>query len=189
MEMISISLTQSPGAYALELHLPQPKEIAIGQFGQYYFNRGVYIYLGSAQGRGGINARLGRHITGRTITKHWHIDYLRCHAYPLAFNFIPTNGVNPTGKPIECCWSQALANHPGFHIPVPRFGASDCAFGCKAHLLSYLQFKPENGKNQSAVLKQTSVLLTLAHSIDASVDELIENASLINDDQVVQHNL
>jgi Uri superfamily endonuclease len=37
--------------------------------------------------------------------------------------------------PLECAWSQALAELPTAGIPVPRFGASDCHSGCKAHLV------------------------------------------------------
>lgn len=177
--MTSISLPHSPGAYVLELYLPQPEEIAIGRLGRYYFERGKYIYSGSANGPGGINTRLRRHITGSNRSLHWHIDYLRYHAYPIAFNFVTTNGMKSNGKPIECCWSQALAVHPRTYIPVPGFGASDCASGCKSHLLYYSQSGSYTSGIHPIAMKQASVLLTLAHSIEASLDELFENASII----------
>jgi Uri superfamily endonuclease len=183
--MTSNTLIKSPGAYALELYLAQPREIAIGRLGRYYFDKGQYIYLGSANGPGGINARLGRHISGSTLSLHWHIDYLRNHAHPIAFCFISTNGDKPNGKPIECCWSQALMVHPKAYIPIPGFGASDCTSGCKAHLFFYPHPGSEKSEIHPIVLKQASVLHTLAHAIGASVVELIEHTSLIRSELVV----
>jgi len=37
--------------------------------------RGVYLYVGSARGFGGLKARVARHL--RAVKKvHWHVDYL-----------------------------------------------------------------------------------------------------------------
>jgi len=37
---------------------------------------------------------------------------------------------------MECTWSQALAQLPGAHTPIPGFGSSDCQYCCAAHLVA-----------------------------------------------------
>ncbi len=37
---------------------------------------GIYVYVGSACGPGGLRARLSRHLCGRRRRLHWHIDRL-----------------------------------------------------------------------------------------------------------------
>jgi len=37
---------------------------------------GLYVYVGSACGPGGLRARLARHLCGRRRRLHWHIDKL-----------------------------------------------------------------------------------------------------------------
>ncbi len=44
--------------------------------------QGYYIYVGSAFGPGGVNARVSRHFRN-TKKLHWHIDYLRTFLRPL----------------------------------------------------------------------------------------------------------
>lgn len=139
----------------------------------------MYIYLGSANGYGGIKARLGRHVSGKPLQKHWHIDYLRCLAHPTAYSYISNGSVNPPRKPIECCWSQMLASHSKMHMPALGFGASDCNYGCKSHLLFYAQPDLENSKPRSTILKLPSFLLDLAFAINAPADEIFENTYLI----------
>jgi Uri superfamily endonuclease len=128
-----ISLPPSPGTYALILHLSHPAVLRIGRLGEFAFPHGFYIYLGGALGPGGLQARLGRHLSGSSRV-HWHIDYLRSAAEVTGFCYL----ANPTH--LECPWSQALSLSPGANIPVPGFGASDCRSRpkrCPAHLVAF----------------------------------------------------
>ena len=120
--------TRSPGTYVLILQLAHPVAPLIGALGRAHFSPGWYAYVGSARGPGGLAARVGRHLQAEK-RPHWHLDYLRPHAQPVALGYI-------TGpSPRECAWAAQLAQHPQAHIPAARFGASDCR--CPAHLFHF----------------------------------------------------
>jgi Uri superfamily endonuclease len=121
--------TDHPGTYALILNLPHPvADICIGRLGRFHFPAGWYVYVGSARGPGGLAARLARHL--RPLKPlHWHIDYLRAHAFPIEVWYV-------TGtRRQECAWAQAILGLPGASVPVSRFGASDCH--CSTHLIHF----------------------------------------------------
>lgn len=123
-----------PGGYALELHIEQACTLAIGRHGRGEFPAGVYLYLGSARGPGGMRARLARHLRPPALIRcHWHIDYLRRVGRIAAVAWLSEAEGAPCD--LECRWSQALAALPGAAIPFPGFGAADCRLGCAAHLV------------------------------------------------------
>ena len=127
------SLPSSSGTYALILQLTRPAVLQIGRLGETSFPAGNYVYLGSAFGPGGLQARLGRHLRGES-RRHWHIDYLRSAAQVAGFCY----AITPVSQ--ECYWCQALALQPGAWIPARGFGASDCRARhrrCPAHLLAF----------------------------------------------------
>jgi len=64
-----------PGIYMLILEILEDIEVNVGRLGTLGFDKGIYMYVGSARGPGGLRARLTRHCRGPTRTK-WHIDYL-----------------------------------------------------------------------------------------------------------------
>jgi len=117
-----------PGTYALIFEAPVPVTLCIGALGVVKLERGRYAYVGSAQGSGGLKARVSRHL--RTEKRmHWHVDYLAAvlpvtHVIAAA-SYIPT----------ECVWVQRLLGLPGADVPVARFGSGDCHGGCPAHLV------------------------------------------------------
>jgi Uri superfamily endonuclease len=125
----SQNLPALPGGYALHFVVSRAQLIEIGRLGQWHFPIGAYFYLGSARGAGGLQARVGRYVRGDGA-RHWHIDYLRAAAE--VRNALYT----VTDTPLECVWSQALAQLPDAFIPVPHFGSSDCRSGCAAHLVA-----------------------------------------------------
>jgi Uri superfamily endonuclease len=130
--MIAI-IPPEPGTYSLILNLSTPRIIQIGKLGQFTFPAGDYVYVGSAMGPGGLQARLSRHLRGDG-RQHWHIDWLRAVTDVLSYCFLMTE------SPLECRWGQALAGDPGASLPVPRFGASDCrsnGMHCAAHLILF----------------------------------------------------
>ena len=129
--MINLSdLPAAPGSYVLQLHLERTRLIMIGRQGRQRFSSGDYYYVGSAHGAGGLRARVSRHLRGDGIP-HWHIDYMRAIAE--VQNVLYT----VTDIPLECVWSQALAQLSPAIIPVPHFGSSDCRSGCAAHLVAF----------------------------------------------------
>jgi Uri superfamily endonuclease len=123
---------RSKGTYALLLRLECTEEIAIGRLGTFTFPAGYYLYVGSALGPGGLEARLARH-RRRDKKLRWHIDYLLGHA-----QLVEVWSAASTHK-MECLWAQAARELPGCEIPVPGFGSSDCR--CPSHLM-YLSRKP-----------------------------------------------
>lgn len=117
-------LTSAPGLYALALYLSESREIAVGALGTHAFPAGYHVYVGSAWGPGGLSARVNRHLRGDG-KRHWHIDYLRAQADPVALWWAENARA-------ECVWAERLLAYPGTNVFVPHFGASDCT--CPAHL-------------------------------------------------------
>jgi len=114
------------GAYVLLIRLGRPIAIAVRTLPGATLLPGWYAYAGSARGPGGIAARVRRHLAAEK-TARWHVDHLTLNAleiHPLAF---PGDD--------ECRLFRALAALPGATIPLPGFGASDCAT-CPAHLVA-----------------------------------------------------
>ena len=117
-----------PGSYALRLRLTAAIHLQVGRLGEFDFPAGDYVYLGSANGPGGIRARLLHHL--RPVTRpHWHLDWLRM------YTFLAAGWYSTMPGRLECVWSQAIHALPGVRVPVPGFGASDCRSGCPAHLM------------------------------------------------------
>ena len=117
-----------PGTYVLILNLRRPIAIHIGRLGCFQFPAGLYVYVGSARGPGGLAARLARHLRSPKPLR-WHIDYLRPHAQPVEIWHAAGS------QRRECDWAQALFRLPGALAPAPRFGASDCR--CVSHLICF----------------------------------------------------
>ena len=128
-------LPKDPGSYALLIALSAAHAVRVRRLGVCNFLPGIYLYLGSARGAGGIKARLGRHLLGGGHT-HWHIDYLRAVGHVTAFCYLLDRVDQIHLINVECAWSQSLAVLPGVSIPIAGFGASDCRAGCSAHLLA-----------------------------------------------------
>jgi Uri superfamily endonuclease len=112
----------------LVMRLPRPLRLTVGRLGVYDIDSGWYLYVGSAQGPGGLRARVGRHLRN-VERRHWHIDFLR--------EVAPVEDVwLCAGPPSECQWAQALMT-AGLRIPIAGFGASDCR--CPSHLFYSLR--------------------------------------------------
>ena len=121
-------LPRQPGTYALILRLRKPQKIQVGKLGRFRFSAGWYAYAGSARGPGGLSARIARH---RSIRKscHWHIDYVRTSASPIAVWFARGS------RKRECAWARALTELPDASLSIPGFGSSDC--NCPSHLVFF----------------------------------------------------
>ncbi|MGB9667510.1 MAG: DNA/RNA nuclease SfsA [Thermosulfidibacteraceae bacterium] len=65
------------GVYLLVIELDRPKVIKVGALGELPFEKGFYVYVGSAFS--GLKGRIGRH-KNRNKKLRWHIDYLTSEA-------------------------------------------------------------------------------------------------------------
>lgn len=120
-------LPKVAGAYILVIDLSADLVLRNKRFAGAILRRGTYLYCGSANGSGGIAARVKRHC--RTEKKqHWHVDELTNGT-----GYVVAMLVMPDG--CECDLRAALGMVPGISIPIAGFGSSDCA-RCPAHLLA-----------------------------------------------------
>ncbi len=109
------------GIYILVLKLAEGANLEIGKLGKIRFQKGYYLYVGSA--RRNLSQRIQRH---RRMRKRlfWHVDFLRANAeFHLALP-IRTQDV------LECEMARAIKNISDWEVP--HFGSSDCS--CASHL-------------------------------------------------------
>jgi len=100
-------------------------KIEIGKKGEFSFNPGFHIYVGSALGSGGLK-RVKRHINlskNRDRNPRWHVDYL--HLNP-AFRLVSVVYAFTSAR-LEC----TLASRIGGDF-ISGFGCTDCK--CSSHL-------------------------------------------------------
>lgn len=119
-------LPDGPGTYILWLESEVRRQITIGRLATLSLRPGVYLYVGSAFGPGGLRARVQRHHR-RKKKARWHVDYLRAHT--------ALSEVFYCDDAVEHLWAEELAGSPGAEIPLPRFGSSDCR--CRSHLVYF----------------------------------------------------
>ncbi|MEA3312481.1 MAG: GIY-YIG nuclease family protein [candidate division WOR-3 bacterium] len=120
------------GTYVLCMRLDEQREIAIGKLGTFLFPAGYYLYVGSALGPGGLEARLARH-RRRKKRPRWHIDYLLQHARLLEVWSMASE------ERLECSLAREIREMLGAQIVAPGFGSSDCR--CPSHLV-YFEARP-----------------------------------------------
>ena len=127
-DMKLTGLPAAPGTYILILRADAPTELSVRQLGSVTLAAGLYAYVGSAHGPGGLRARVGRHMRAAK-PRHWHVDYLTA-ALPVVHVVAAA-----TGARLECAWVKQLIELPGTSVPAPGFGSSDCRSRCPAHLV------------------------------------------------------
>jgi Uri superfamily endonuclease len=119
------------GSYVLALYInmacPLPRSLQRTS-GMAMLPPGYYVYEGSAYGRGGMFARISRHLRPDK-TQKWHIDYATCAAVSLY--------VLPVIAAQECALCAAIQQDACFYVPVPGFGSSDCQH-CPAHVQAFI---------------------------------------------------
>lgn len=121
------------GIYCLILACAGPCTVKIGALGPTEFQKGWYLYAGSALGSGGLS-RVSRHIRffrERYRKPKWHIDYL------MATDEITLSGVicAKTEERLECTLAKNIGG-----VCTADFGCSDCS--CASHLF-YRKDSPE----------------------------------------------
>lgn len=116
---VSAEIGKARGTYVLVPRLVEETHIRVGKLGEFSFPAGHYLYVGSAQGSGGLAARVARH--RRTEKRlHWHIDYLTRRADVIDVWYVESP------RHLECAVAEAIAALPGARVLVPGFGSSDC---------------------------------------------------------------
>ena len=121
-------LPKVAGAYVLVIELTADLTLQNKRFAGITLAKGTYLYCGSANGPGGIAARVIRHCK-TTKKPHWHVDELTSNGVGRVVSVL----VMPGG--CECDLRMAFTALPGINIPIAGFGSSDC-LGCPAHLLA-----------------------------------------------------
>jgi Uri superfamily endonuclease len=117
-------IPHTPGTYILALHLARTRCIRIGRLGTLAFQPGIYLYVGSAFGPGGLHARIAHHLK-KARRPHWHVDYLRRHAKVAGVWYAE-------GRRVECRWARKMSRWESA-FPIEGFGCSDCC--CASHLI------------------------------------------------------
>ncbi|MGQ4892793.1 MAG: GIY-YIG nuclease family protein [Candidatus Njordarchaeia archaeon] len=103
-----------------------------------YLERGLYLYVGSAMGPGGLERRLMRHRRKEKKLK-WHIDYLTAQKNVSVFGAFILESSIPEWLIVE-----KLLEHGAFSVAIDGFGATDSKAG--SHLLKY------NGKSRDGLV-------------------------------------
>ncbi len=96
--------------------------LGVGALGNLTFEKGLYLYVGSAQKN--LEQRIKRH-RRKTKRLFWHIDYLLDCGKAKVTKAL----YKEADKQEECTVAKML---DGFGVRVDGFGCSDCT--CKSHL-------------------------------------------------------
>lgn len=122
------SSPRQPGGYILILRLATERVLSVGALGRAFFPAGIFAYVGSAKGPGGVRARVLRHARGKEEKRfHWHIDFL------MAVCELTNVWWHLEQRSVECELADLLAEQGSRQ---PRgFGASDCR--CRGHLIHF----------------------------------------------------
>ena len=89
------------GVYIYLFRLEEGLEAAVGSLGPQKFPPGIYAYVGSARGPGGVRARVCRHVA-REKRLRWHIDYVSVRAEPIGVSYTCSNDCSEGSLALEC---------------------------------------------------------------------------------------
>lgn len=126
-----MNMRPQTGTYALALSCSSNAVLEVGRLGRLQLQPGYYLYIGSAFGPGGVQARVRHHL--KSVSRpHWHIDYLRRH--------IEIDEVWCSYDPVshEHEWADIVRSARDVQIPLVGFGSSDCR--CKSHLFFFKRY-------------------------------------------------
>lgn len=145
----------------LVLQLQSEQRLEVGSLGPLQLKSGWYLYVGSAFGPSGVQARCGHH---RKISSRprWHIDYLRAVAELREIWF----SHDPERR--EHQWAGWVKNQYGTYAPFPGFGSSDC--DCESHLL-YIAQRPSFDRFRRHAYRTISRHATIKRECIAPLDE------------------
>ncbi len=110
-----------PGIYVLVLEIRSRVCLDINSLGKPCIASGLYGYVGSARGFGGIGARLKHHLRKNKKRLWWHIDYLTTRQEVVPIYIIYAE----TAKDFEEKLANAIATNKCWDVGVLSFGSSD----------------------------------------------------------------
>lgn len=111
--------------YCLLIDLMKDSKIQIGKLGNLEFNKGYYVYVGSALNS--LEGRIKRHLRDEKKL-FWHVDYLLNSSNARIVNVIFEN----SPQKWECEIASAIASKS---VQIDKFGCSDCK--CRSHLIYF----------------------------------------------------
>ena len=148
------------GTYVLIACVAQTRRLEIGSLGVHEITPGYYVYVGSAHGAGGLQARIGHHLES-TAEPHWHIDYLLRCAKPAEIWFALDDAK------LEPDWVKLFESAKQFRAPIRRFGSSDYHRSRSSHLF-YSKRPPSFRWFQEQVLRQFDKLEVRQYALTKS---------------------
>jgi Uri superfamily endonuclease len=151
------------GSYCLIISAPTNQVVTTTALGDLEFEKGYWVYIGSAQGTTSTNLsnRLRRHFKHEKKI-HWHIDHL------LASKVTLSDAVwAESSAEMECAIAQHLESKSKFSWGPKGFGSSDCTNSCRSHVL-YYQGKGQPHE-QIGLAFQTLGLSPLMYSVNQPV--------------------
>lgn len=122
--MTGDGLPSAPGTYLLEIAITSHRCVQVGRLGRLDLTPGIYYYVGSALGPGGLAARVGRHLKASKKLR-WHIDYL------LEGQQITRVWTRMDHERREHRWARWFIRETNVIVPLRGIGASDCK--CLSH--------------------------------------------------------
>ncbi|MHA1576077.1 MAG: GIY-YIG nuclease family protein [Candidatus Thorarchaeota archaeon] len=122
------------GAYVLIIDLQENLSFRLKSLGNLSFDKGTWMYVGSAMGKGStsLENRLHRHFQSEK-TIHWHIDHLLDSG-----STIRAAIWSESSSPVECEIAKNIVILDDIKKGPKGFGASDCKRKCGTHLFHSL---------------------------------------------------
>lgn len=118
------------GVYTLIIRLPRPCKISIAKHSPLVVKQGLYLYVGSALGRGStsLEARIQHHLRQQK-SRFWHIDRILACESAQVVSVVYAE----TARKAECRVNAALLMDPSITVFFKGIGSSDCR--CESHFL------------------------------------------------------
>jgi Uri superfamily endonuclease len=118
------------GTYTVVILCKHTVNIRFGRLGRLTVLRGLYVYSGSALGKGAMSleGRVRRH-SCRHKKRRWHVDYMTSNRNCRVRAAVYVESL----RRLECDINSMISDELNAHPLLPRIGASDCA--CRGHLI------------------------------------------------------
>lgn len=150
------------GTYTLIIDLEKDLAFRLKSLGDLSFEKGVWLYVGSAMGKGStsLENRIERHFRSEK-TIHWHIDHLLKSNTRISSAIWAESVVHA-----ECEIAKGIEQIENI-FPGPKgFGASDCRKKCWTHLF---QSKVESGLEEKIMKVFKKLTLKARTSQDGNI--------------------
>jgi len=123
-----MNFSLNKGTYLLVIKIKKPVKIKIGSLRRRDFDKGYYVYVGSAMNN--LRKRIQRHLGSSKFKKgqdrkHWHIDYLLSSPEAEIIDVY----YKEFKEKQECSVAETISKIS--HGEEDNFGSSDCK--CKSH--------------------------------------------------------